>query len=60
MADQHVNGAVSTTKGMVKESIGKLTGDRKLETMGKLERVEGKAQNGLADVEDAVHKVGDA
>ena len=56
MTDQHVKGAVSTAKGSVKEGVGKLTGDKKLETKGKVQQVQGKTQNGLGDVEDAVRK----
>lgn len=60
MTDQHVKGAISTAKGTVRESVGKLTGDKKLETEGKLQKVQGKAQAGLGDVEDAVRKGGRA
>jgi uncharacterized protein YjbJ (UPF0337 family) len=56
MADQHVKGAVSTAKGSVKEVAGKLTGDKKLEAKGKVQKVQGKAQGGLGDVEDAVSR----
>jgi uncharacterized protein YjbJ (UPF0337 family) len=56
MTDQHVKGAVSTAKGTMNEGVGKLTGDRKLETKGKVQKVEGKVQVGLGDVQDAVRK----
>jgi uncharacterized protein YjbJ (UPF0337 family) len=56
MTDQHVKGAISTVKGTVREGVGKLTGDRKLETKGKVQKVQGKAQNGLGDVQDAIRK----
>jgi uncharacterized protein YjbJ (UPF0337 family) len=56
MSDQHVKGALSTTKGSVNEGVGKLTGDKKLETKGKVQKVQGKAQDGLGDVQDAVRK----
>jgi len=58
MTDQHVKGAVSTVKGTVNEGVGKLTGDKKLETKGQIQKVEGKVQDGLGDVQDAVHKAG--
>jgi uncharacterized protein YjbJ (UPF0337 family) len=60
MSDQHVNGAVSSAKGIVKEGGGKLTGDRRLETKGKVQQVQGKAQSGLGDVEDALRETGHA
>jgi len=56
MPDQHVKGAVSTATGTVKEVAGKVTGDRKLEAEGKVQKVQGKVQGKLGDVEDAVHK----
>jgi uncharacterized protein YjbJ (UPF0337 family) len=59
MADQHAKGAVSTVKGTVKEAVGKATGDHELETKGKVQKVQGKAQDGLGDVQDAVRKIGD-
>jgi uncharacterized protein YjbJ (UPF0337 family) len=58
MGSQHVKGAISFAKGTVKERFGKLTGDRRLETEGKLQQVQGKAQDGMGDVEDAVRKAG--
>ena len=58
MADQHAKGAVSTVKGTVNEGVGKLTGDSKLETKGKVQKVQGKAQGGLGDVQDALNKGG--
>jgi uncharacterized protein YjbJ (UPF0337 family) len=60
MTDQHVKGAVSTAKGTVNEGVGELSGDRKLETKGKVQQVQGKAQDRLGDVEDAVRKAGHA
>jgi uncharacterized protein YjbJ (UPF0337 family) len=60
MTDQHVKGAISSAKGTVKEGVGKLTGDRTLETKGKVQKVQGKAQDGLGDVQDAVRKAGRA
>jgi uncharacterized protein YjbJ (UPF0337 family) len=44
MTDQRVMGAVSTVKGTINEGVGKLTGDRKLETQGKVQKVEGKVR----------------
>jgi uncharacterized protein YjbJ (UPF0337 family) len=41
-------------KGSVKEAIGKVTGDAKLETEGKADKVEGKIQNAVGGVKDAV------
>ena len=56
MSDQHVEGAVSTAKGLVNESAGKLSGDTKLEAKGKAQQVQGKVQGKLGDVQDAVRR----
>jgi uncharacterized protein YjbJ (UPF0337 family) len=56
MADQHVKGALSTVEGTVKEVAGKLTGNKTLEAKGKIQKVQGKAQDGLGDVQDAIRK----
>jgi uncharacterized protein YjbJ (UPF0337 family) len=56
VTDQHVKGAVSTAKGTVNEGVGGLTGDTKLEAKGKVQKVQGKVQGKLGDVQDAVRK----
>ena len=56
MSDQHVKGAVTTVKGTVNEGVGGLTGDTKLEAKGKVQKVQGKVQGKLGDVQDAVRK----
>ena len=56
MTDQHVKGAVSTVKGTVNEGVGGLTGDTKLEAKGKVQKVQGKVQGKLGDVQDAVRE----
>ena len=58
MADQHAKGAVSTAKGTVNEGVGKLTGDKKLEAKGKVQKVQGKAQDSLDDVQNALSRAG--
>ncbi|MBI2762360.1 MAG: CsbD family protein [Chloroflexi bacterium] len=56
MADQHIKGTVSRARGRIEETAGKLTGDRRTEAKGKLRQVQGKAQQGLGDVQDVVDK----
>jgi uncharacterized protein YjbJ (UPF0337 family) len=38
----------------VKQAIGKATGDAKLQTDGKADKIEGKVQNAIGGVNDAV------
>ncbi|MCB8880384.1 CsbD family protein [Acidisoma cellulosilytica] len=41
-------------KGTVKEAAGKVTGDRKLEAEGKVEKAGGKVQNAYGGAKDSV------
>jgi uncharacterized protein YjbJ (UPF0337 family) len=56
MTDPHVKGAASTVKGTVNEAVGKVTGDRKLEAKGKVQKLQGRVQDGLGNVNDAFRK----
>jgi uncharacterized protein YjbJ (UPF0337 family) len=51
-------------KGHAKETVGNLTGDKDLESEGKVDRVAGEVKEKLADatgkVEDAIDKAKDA
>jgi uncharacterized protein YjbJ (UPF0337 family) len=54
---QEVSGNVKKTKGKVKEAVGILTGDKKMEQEGSVQRVEGAVEEGLGK---ARRKVGEA
>lgn len=41
-------------KGGVKEAAGKVTGDKKLEAEGKIEKTGGKVQNAVGGAKDSV------
>ena len=56
MTDLHATGATNKAKGQVEEGLGKLTGDRHQEAKGKVKQVQGSAQQGLANAQDAVRK----
>ncbi len=49
-----IAGAVKEFKGSVKGTIGKATGDAKLEADGNIEKVEGKVQNAVGGLKDAL------
>src|SRR5436190_17528832 len=51
---EHVKGAADKVKGAIKDSAGKLTGDKKLQTEGKIDKAKGAAHNVAGDVKDAV------
>ncbi len=54
MSDQHTKGAVNEAKGAVKEAAGRVSGDRKLETKGEAQKVQGKVQGHIGVAADAV------
>ena len=59
MDREHVKGAADKVKGAVKEAAGKVTGDTKLETEGKIDKAKGAAHNAVGDAKDAVRKATD-
>ena len=54
MDKDRIAGSAKVIKGSVKEAIGKVTGDAKLETEGEADKVEGKLQNAVGGVKDTV------
>jgi uncharacterized protein YjbJ (UPF0337 family) len=59
MDREHVKGAADKAKGAVKDAAGKIMGDTKLETEGKIDKAKGSAHNAAGDVKDAVRKATD-
>jgi uncharacterized protein YjbJ (UPF0337 family) len=54
MDREHVKGTADKVKGTIKDTAGKVTGDEKLESEGKLDKAKGSAHNVAGDVKDAV------
>ena len=48
------DGSVNQAKGSLKETAGKLSGDSKLETEGKTDKLGGKIQNAIGGIKDAI------
>ena len=57
MDREHVKGFAEKTKGAIKEGAGKLSGDKKLESEGKVDKAKGSAHNVAGDVKDAARDV---
>ena len=57
MDREHVKGVAEKAKGAIKETAGKVSGDKELETEGKVDRAKGDLHNAAGDVKDAVKKV---
>jgi uncharacterized protein YjbJ (UPF0337 family) len=54
MNKDRIEGSVEQAKSKVKEVAGKVTGDSKLETEGKVQQTAGKIQNAVGGFKDAV------
>ena len=59
MNDERTGGTMSDVKGKAKEAAGKLTGDERLETEGKVQQGQGEAQKKLGDAQDEIRDRGD-
>jgi uncharacterized protein YjbJ (UPF0337 family) len=53
------SGAMDKIKGTVKEWVGKLTGDKRVEAEGKTDQVKGDAKNATGNVTEAAKGVRD-
>ncbi len=54
MNKDRIEGAAKQIKGSLKEATGKIIGDSKLVADGKADKIEGKIQNTLGGVKDAL------
>jgi uncharacterized protein YjbJ (UPF0337 family) len=54
MDREHVKGTADKVKGTIKDTAGKLTGDEKLQSEGKLDKAKGSAHKVAGDVKEAV------
>ena len=54
MDKDRVTGSAKQVKGAVKQAVGKVIGDAKLESEGKVDKIEGKVQNAIGGIKDTV------
>jgi uncharacterized protein YjbJ (UPF0337 family) len=54
MDREHIKGTAEKAKGSIKDTAGKVSGDKKLQSEGKLEKAKGSAHNVAGDIKDAV------
>jgi len=50
---EHVKGAADKVKGAIKDTAGKVTGDKELQAEGKFDKAKGAAHDAAGDVKDA-------
>ena len=53
MDREHVKGAADKAKGAIKDVAGKVTGDKELQSEGKLDKAKGDAHNAAGNIKDA-------
>ena len=56
MDKDHIIGSLKQFSGGIKETAGKLLGDKKTEAEGKAEKTEGEIQNAVGGVKDAIRE----
>jgi uncharacterized protein YjbJ (UPF0337 family) len=54
MDKDRIKGSAEQAKGAVKEAVGKVTGDSKLEGEGKADKAAGKIQNAVGGLKDSL------
>ena len=54
MDREHIKGTAEKAKGAIKDTAGKITGDKKLQSEGKFDKAKGSAHNVAGDVKDAI------
>ena len=59
MDKEHIKGAADKAKGAVKDTVGKMTGDTKMQAEGKIDKAKGTAHNVAGDVKDAARDATD-
>ncbi len=53
MDREHIKGAADKAKGAIKDAAGKMTGDKELQSEGKLDKAKGEAHNIAGNIKDA-------
>ena len=56
MDREHIKGTADKAKGAIKDTAGKITGDKEMQSESKLDKAKGSAHNAAGDVKDAVRK----
>ena len=54
MDKDRIDGAANQAKGAVKEAAGKITGNKKLETEGMIDKAKGRVESAVGGAKDAL------
>ena len=60
MDEQHGKGLAKKVEVTIKDAVGKLTGNEKLQAEGKADKLEGSGREAVGDVKDAGRSVANA
>ncbi len=60
MDREHIKGAADKAKGAIKDTAGKMTGDKKLQAEGKADKAKGAMHKAAGDVKDTARNAADA
>ena len=52
MQKEHVKGAGKQAKGHVRDAVGRMTGNERMQAEGTMDKAEGKAQQKMGDAKD--------
>ena len=55
MDREHVRGVADKAKGTIKETAGKVSGDKELDSEGKVDKAKGDVHNAAGNLKDAAH-----
>ena len=56
MNKEHVKGAADKAKGAIKDTVGKVTGDKQMQAEGKFDKAKGAAHEVAGDIKDATRR----
>jgi uncharacterized protein YjbJ (UPF0337 family) len=56
MNKEHVKGAADKAKGAIKDTAGKMMGDKSLQAEGKMDKAKGAAHQAAGDIKDAARR----
>ena len=57
MDREHVKGTADKAKGDIKETAGKVSGDKELESEGKVDKAKGDVHNAAGNLKDAARDI---
>jgi len=52
MDKEHIKGTADKAKGAIKDTAGKMTGDKQLQSEGKMDKAKGSVHNAAGDLKD--------